>query len=210
MSFAIFDTEYTSWAWCQENWWKGNQKKEIVQISAIKLSNSLNVIGEFNVLCKPTINPVLSDYFIELTHITNDQIINMWISFPEWYKKFESFVENNICYSYKWWFDYFDESDGTILKENLLLNNMTENKKIIYRNIAPIFAELYKKNNIKVQNQTSGQIAQNLGIEKNMEHLKLGIHNAFYDIYSIVEWLKYFYLESIKLLNSFEGNIGHL
>lgn len=64
---------------------------------------------------------------------------------------------------------------------------MAEDKKIIYRNIAPIFSELYKKNNIKVQNQTSGQIVQNLGIEKSMEHLKLDIHNAFYDIYSIVE-----------------------
>ena len=82
---------------------------------------------------------------------------------------------------------------------------MPEDKKIIYRNIAPIFAELYEKNNIKVQTQTSGQIVQNLEIEKNMEHLNLDIHNAFYDVYSIVEWLKYFYPESINLLNYFEN-----
>ena len=206
MSFVIFDTEYTSRAWCQENGWKGNQKKEIVQISAVKLSNDLNVIDEFNILCRPVINPILSDYFVKLTHITNDKIINIGIPFSECYKKFESFVENNICYSHKWWSDYFDESDGAILKENLLLNNMSEDKKIIYRNIAPIFAKLYRENNIKVQTQTSGQIVQNLGIEKNMEHLNLDIHNAFYDVYSILEWLKYFYPESIKLLSSFQNS----
>ena len=88
MSFVIFDTEYTSWAGCQKNGWKGNQKKEIVQISAIKLSDNLNVICECNILCKPIINPILSDYFVELTHITNDQIMNMEISFKEWYNKF--------------------------------------------------------------------------------------------------------------------------
>jgi len=209
MSFVIFDTEYTSWAGCQENWWKGNQKKEIVQISAVKLSDNLNVIGEFNVLCKPTINPILSDYFVELTHISNEQIVDMGISFSEWYKEFESFVENNICYSHKWWSDYFDESDGAILKENLLLNNMAEDKKIIYRNIAPIFAKLYEKNNIKVQTQTSGQVVQILGIEKNMEHLNLDIHNAFYDVYSVVEGLKYFLPESIEILNYFEDNVKH-
>lgn len=37
MSFVIFDTEYASWRSCQENGWTGNQKKEIVQLSALKI-----------------------------------------------------------------------------------------------------------------------------------------------------------------------------
>jgi hypothetical protein len=86
---------------------------------------------------------------------------------------------------------------------------MAEDKKIIYRNIAPIFAKLYEKNNIKVQTQTSGQVVQILGIEKNMEHLNLDIHNAFYDVYSVVEGLKYFLPESIEILNYFEDNVKH-
>ena len=74
MSFVIFDTEYTTWPGCQENGWIGKQKKEIVQIAAIKVTDQLKVIDEFNALCKPVINPVLSDYFTKLTHITNEQV----------------------------------------------------------------------------------------------------------------------------------------
>ena len=66
MAFVIFDTEYTSWQGCQEHGWHGKHKREIVQIAAIKVSNDLRVLDTFNVLCKPNLNPILSDYFIKL------------------------------------------------------------------------------------------------------------------------------------------------
>ena len=116
------------------------------------------------------------------------------------YKKFELFVEKDICYSHAWGCDYTHESDGKIMKENILLNHLSIRKKIIYRNIAPVFVELYKKNNIKIKNQCSGEIAKLLGIEKKMEYLKLDTHNAFYDTYSILEGLKFFMPESILLM----------
>ncbi len=200
MSFIIFDTEYTTWPGCQENGWKGTQKKEIVQISALKISDDLKVLADFNILCKPVINPILSDYFTNLTHITNAQVKKNGVLFPSAYKKFETFVENNICYSHAWGSDYLNEADGAIIKENLSLNNSSFTKKIIYRNIAPVFAELYKKHNIKIQNQSSGQIAKLLGIEKNINNLNLNTHNAFYDTYSILEGLKFFFPESIQII----------
>ena len=204
MSFIIFDTEYTTWPGCQENGWKENQKKEIVQIAAIKVSDQLDVIGKFNALCKPIINPILSDYFIQLTHITNETVQKYAKSFSSVYQKFESFVGDNICYSHAWGADYLNEADGKIVKENIILNKIPFSDKITYRNIAPIFAQLYKDNNIKIQNQCSGQIAKLLGIEKNMEHLKLDTHNAFYDTYSILEGLKFFFPKSIQIIQKME------
>ena len=200
MSFIIFDTEYTTWPGCQENGWHGNQKKEVVQIAALKVSDQLNVIEEFNALCKPTINPVLSDYFIQLTHITNEKVKKYGEPFLSAYRKFEAFVDDDICYSHAWGADFFNEADGKIIKENLLLHKISRPKKIIYRNIAPVFAELYQKNRIKIQSQCSGEIAKLLGVEENLKRLNLDTHNAFYDTYSILEGLKFFSPESIKLL----------
>lgn len=81
MSFVIFDTEYTSCKGCQEHGWRGRQQREIVQISAIRVSNDLRVLDTFNVLCRPSINPILSDYFVNLTGITNKQIQSHGVSF---------------------------------------------------------------------------------------------------------------------------------
>lgn len=204
MSFIIFDTEYTTWPGCQENGWKGNQKKEIVQIAALKVSDKLDVIDEFNALCKPVINPILSDYFTELTHISNTQIKKYGELFSSVYKKFETFIGNDLCYSHAWGCDYINEADGKIMNENVLLNHLSIAKKVTYRNIAPVFVELYKKHNINIKSQCSGEIAKLLGIEKNMGHLKLDTHNAFYDTYSILEGLKFFFPESIELMKKKE------
>lgn len=205
MSFVIFDTEYTSWKGCQENGWTGNQKKEIVQISALKLSDKLDVLAEFNILCKPSINPVLSDYFIRLTHITNEQISKYGKPFEEVYNAFERFIDEDICYSHGWGSEYFNKSDGDIIHENLRLYNLSMKKNIKYRNVAPIFKHLYKENNIKITSQSSGQIAEILGLTENMKKLQLNPHNSLYDVYSILEGLKYFYPKSVNLLNSFEN-----
>ena len=200
MSFVIFDTEYTTWPGCQEKGWSGNQKKEIVQIGALKISDQLEVTEELNILCRPVINPILSDYFIELTHITNERVQKQGIPFPTAYQKFESFVGNDVCYSHSWGSEYLNKSDGNIMDENILLNNMSVLKKITYRNIAFIFAELYKNNGIKIQKQCSGEIVKLLGIEDRVKRLNLDTHNALYDVYSILEGLKFFMPESIRLI----------
>jgi len=200
MSFIIFDTEYTTWPGCQENGWHGNQKKEIVQIAALKISDDWNVTDRFNTLCQPIINPKLSDYFIKLTRITNEQVQKKGVSFASAYQKFESFVGNDICYSHAWGSDYQNESDGNIIRENLRLNQITASREIIYRNIAPVFNRLYNENNITISKQASGEIVHLLGIEKNLADLGLNVHNAFYDVYSIFEGLKFFYPQSKQLM----------
>ena len=208
MSFVIFDTEYTSWKGCQENGWSGNQKKEIVQISALKVADSLEVVAEFNEMCKPVINPVLSDYFVNLTGITNEQIANKGHLFADVYNKFVEFVGNYVCYSHGWGGDYFTKSDGYIIEENTNLYSLPITDNILtYRNIAPVFQKLYKKHNIPVTSQSSGQIAEILGLKPKMQSLGLNPHNALFDVYSILEGLKYFYPESLIMMDKFENKL---
>jgi DNA polymerase III epsilon subunit-like protein len=192
MSFVIFDTEYTSWKGCLEHGWVGNQKKEIVQIAAIKVSDKLEVLGQLNLFCKPLVNPVLSDYFVKLTNITNECIDEFGVSFNDAYNKFKEFVGDDICLSHVWGKDYYNEGDGNVIKENLDLYNIECKKDLVYRNVATIFKDLYQKNNIEVVSQSSGQIASILKLEKNLEELGINPHNALYDVFSILEGLKHF------------------
>ena len=206
MSFVIFDTEYTSWKGCLENGWRGNQKKEVVQISALRVSENLEVMDEFSALCQPAVNPVLSEYFTNLTGITNEQLEKQGMLFAKVYKKFEEFAGTDVCYSHGWGSDYFNKSDGEILEENICLYKLTKTKELIYRNVAPVFKQLYLENGIIVKSQSSGQIAGILGLEENLKHLGLNPHNALYDVYSIFEGLKYFYPKSVELLEKFQDN----
>ena len=192
MTFIIFDTEYTSWKGCQENGWHGQQKKEIVQIAALKVDEHLNVKDELAIFCKPQINPVLSDYFVELTGISNDLIAQKGIFFAEAYEKFSNFVNSNVCYSHGWGSDSNNACDGEIIAENLHLYNLLPNKKIIYKNIAPLFKALYEKHHLDIKSQSSGQIVKLLGICSRLEKLHIDEHNALFDVYSILEGLRYF------------------
>ena len=198
--FIIYDTEYTTWQGCITNGWTGNQKKEIVQISALKVTDCLEVVDVFNVLCKPTVNPVLSDYFINLTNITNEQILKSGILFKDAYAQFKEFAENYICCSHSWGHPFNSKSDGDVIEQNLELYNLPKDENIQYRNLAEIFKQLYDKHNIEVKSQSSGQIVKILGIENKLDSLNLDIHNALFDVYSILEGLKYFNDEAKSLL----------
>ena len=198
MSIVIFDTEYTSWKGCQEFGWKNGQKKEVVQLSAIKINENLEVIGEFSVYVKPKINPVLSDYFINLTGITNEMITEKGISLSDAYALFSQFVDNDVCWSHGWGSPLENISDGQIINDNLQLIGIHP-KNIKYYNIAAFFAEMYKKYNIDIKSQSSGMIATLLGRDKNLKNLGLATHNALYDVYSILEGIKNF-REDAKML----------
>jgi len=69
--FIIFDTEFTSWKGSQERNWSGkNEYMELVQIGALKVKkgdNRLEIVEIFSIFVKPKINPILSQYFINLT-----------------------------------------------------------------------------------------------------------------------------------------------
>ncbi len=69
--------EYTSWEGSLERGWsRPHEHREVVQIGAVRLDagNGFGEVAAFDVLVRPQRNPVLSDYFVDLTGITNDRL----------------------------------------------------------------------------------------------------------------------------------------
>lgn len=198
--FIIFDTEYTSWKGCMENGREDWQKEEIVQIAAIKVDlETLNVIDEFNVYVKPIINPVLSDYFINLTGITNELIAEQGIPFEQMYWQFRNFVGDLTCFAHGWSLVTDKEADGRIMNKNLKFNKLVDENPPHYANIANWFKERYIEKNINVENINSGGIAKLLGVAEDLEKLGLDEHNALYDVYSLLAGIKYFKAKDLEL-----------
>jgi len=190
MPFVLFDTEYTSWKGCLENGRADWQKKEIVQIAALKIDGRLQVVGEFNVYVKPQINPVLSDYFIDLTGITNEKLAAEGVGFSDAYARFKVFAGDYVCYSHAWGASADSLADGDVMNENLQYNRLADNQPPVYRNIAPWFKQRYAEEGIDIKSQCSGDVARLLGCEKAVENMGLGVHNAFYDVYSVLSGLR--------------------
>lgn len=192
MNFIIFDTEYTSWKGCFENGRADWQKEEIVQIAAIKVDGkSLKILSEFNLYIQPKINPDLSDYFIDLTGITNEKLGAEGVSFEQAYEAFKQFAGEDICYSHGWSLNFDAIADGTVMNKNLDFNQMKENNPLNYQNIAPWFKNQYAERNIPIVKQCSGDIAKLLGVDEELRSLGLDTHNALYDVYSIWAGLKF-------------------
>lgn len=71
---VVADLEYTSWEGALEGGWsEPGQFRETVQIGAVRVDvgDGFTERGAFSVLVRPTLNPELSDYFVDLTGISN-------------------------------------------------------------------------------------------------------------------------------------------
>ncbi|CDM69027.1 Exonuclease family protein [Clostridium bornimense] len=72
---------------------------EIIQIGAIKLNESLEIIDTFNSLIKPTMYPIIHPFIEELTNITNSKVSSCKL-FKEVYNDFLNFIgtdDNVFC-----------------------------------------------------------------------------------------------------------------
>jgi len=182
---VIFDTEYTSWEGALERQWTGeNEYREIVQIGALKVDwPNGTVLDSLDILVKPLRNPKLSQYFIDLTGITQDMVDNSGIPFPEALKFFLDFCgAETPTLSYG--------KDFCTLAENIAINHC--HPHTFYRggpnfmNCGPAF---------RAADPTIREKKINSG--KLWEHFKLprpegvGAHNALFDCHSILAGLKY-------------------
>jgi inhibitor of KinA sporulation pathway (predicted exonuclease) len=190
MTFVIFDTEYIADKGMKEEGFCGWQNREIIQIAAIKIGDDLEIVDEMNVYITPKLHSKIPQYFVNLTGITDEQMKEEGIAFDKAYKLFKDFVGDNVCYSHGWNFDKENDSDGEVMREMLTTYNMIDDKQPNYKNIAYWFRDKYKENGIKVDMQSSGEIATILGKEDELKQLCLQVHNAFYDVYSILIGLR--------------------
>ena len=182
--FVIYDTEYTAWEGSVErNWSDPGEHRELIQLGALKVeldSDGFEQRETMLMCCKPSINPVLSDYIQKLTGISQDQILNEGAIFETLLIKFFEFCEAGTLPIFSW-----TRTDDQVLRENCELNQIS----------FPSFAEgFYDVRNIfislgiDVSGTCSGEISQRLG-----KTVPGQVHNALHDAMSIFEALKIVY-----------------
>ncbi len=99
----IFDTEYASWQGFLTAPEAEKKKAEIVQIAAVKVNlPDLSVAENLNLYIKPHFTPRLTEYFINLTGITDALLEQEGLPFPEAYRRFKQFAGRLPCYSHGW------------------------------------------------------------------------------------------------------------
>jgi len=115
--FVLYDTEYTAWEGSQARQWTGEgEHREIVQIGALKVSSDLRELDHFACFVKPSINPIFSEYFIELTGIKQNQVDESGLEFFEAITNFKKWSGALPLYAFG--------RDGEVIIENCELHRI--------------------------------------------------------------------------------------
>ncbi len=115
---VLWDTEYTSWEGAQARDWSGpNEYRELVQIGAVRFNTERLTEEDYLLLfVTPVRNPLLSQYFIDLTGITQEDVTSRGVPFRDAAATFQSWIAHVPCYA---WGD-----DKSHLDENYELNDL--------------------------------------------------------------------------------------
>jgi len=184
-NIVIFDAEYTAWEGSLERGWsEAWEHRELVQISAIKINPVTleKIENDFDILVKPRINKELSDYFINLTSITNQDINQKGIDYLEALQQFHKFIEGCIIYSFG--------DDCPVINEGITLygleNELEELKGEDIRAWAKSIGIDTSKKLANGKAFTSGTFAEAIGAP-----FKTNAHYALNDVMSIYHAVKY-------------------
>ena len=92
---VIFDLEMTAWEGSlASNWSRPGEWREVIQIGAVRLGPGPELVEKaaFSCLVRPVRNPVLSDYIVALTGITQSEVEAQGLPFEEALSRFDAFV----------------------------------------------------------------------------------------------------------------------
>lgn len=116
---VLLDLECTSWEGAASRGWSGpGEYRELVQFGAV-LADTKNFteISSFATLVKPRLNPELSEYFINLTHITQEEVDRQGVDFSvclEDFRHWSCGIRQFYC---------FDNKAGRLFDLDVLLEN---------------------------------------------------------------------------------------
>ena len=174
-TFILFDTEHTAWEGSWQRKWSGpNEYKEIVQIGAIKVDNEKLVeIGSLVIFVKPKLNPDLSNYFTELTGITQQTIDKNGVDLRSALIKFKKWCGQTLIYSYG--------GDESVIKENCILSGKAfPLSPSQFHDIRDIL----KMHGIPTEKYSSGSIVEAFGKKSSRQ-----AHDGLNDARSILDGL---------------------
>ena len=169
--FILWDTEYTTWEGAQEHTWSGpNEYKEIVQIGAIRATSSgFMEEGSFCGYVRPVRNPVLSDFFITLTGISQGIVDSEGETLSETLEKFAIFAKDFPLYSYG--------GDEGVVKENCKFLEIAMPVSFkSFRNLRPPMCPLLRERGIDEAKYSSGTLIEAFG-----KKVKRPAHDAVND-----------------------------
>lgn len=134
---SILDLEYTAWEGsAQRGWVEPWEWREIIQIGMVLVDAKTFLIKEgFEILVRPERNEILSDYFIELTGISQKRIEEEAVSFKQALEVVTPIGLKAECIM-------FNGYDGQILRENCVFHNLSVpwNDSRMY-NFRPLLAD---------------------------------------------------------------------
>ncbi|MGE5505902.1 MAG: exonuclease domain-containing protein [Actinomycetota bacterium] len=74
-AYVVYDLEFTAWPGSVQRGWSGpGEHREIIQVGAVALAADFSEVAALDVLVRPRVNPVLSDYIVALTGITQAHV----------------------------------------------------------------------------------------------------------------------------------------
>ena len=174
---VVFDTEFTAWRGSMERNWRGpGEFKEIVQIGAVLIDpTDFSEIACASVLVRPQRNPLLSNYFENLTRITNEKLGLAGLDLQSALLTFKKFIgeRNTFCYG----------RDDLIIAENCKLLGIgslcgaqeSTNLRLWLSDVGVPLAGVH-----------SGQLATHVGAISGGQ-----VHDALSDSRSLVEAVRY-------------------
>jgi inhibitor of KinA sporulation pathway (predicted exonuclease) len=171
---VFFDTEFTTWEGALARQWSGpGEFREVVQIGAMRVdARSLTAVERFDVLVRPAKNPVLSDYFVQLTGITQAAVDATGLSLQAAVARFKAFIGESPAASYG--------DDALVIRENQQLLGLPEDFHA--RNIGPWFMEHGAAYGVR-KGVNSGALARTVGAPLAAV---VAEHNALEDVRSIL------------------------
>ena len=177
----IFDLEFTSWVGSNErNWSLPEEDREIIQIGAVKieLTGKLRELDSFQTLVRPIKNPILSDYFINLTCITQDKVEKEGVLFPLALSRFINFIGDYPIGIYS------NGGDEDVIKENCQIHGIKFPS--IFNNAIDLKIYFSKILGISQRDCISGKIPELFGLNNHEK-----IHDALGDSRAISQALRF-------------------
>jgi inhibitor of KinA sporulation pathway (predicted exonuclease) len=173
---VIFDLEFTAWEGSvQHRWGRPGEFTELVQIGALKIdAQNLLVDAELDLLVRPRFNPILSEYFVALTGITNEELQARGIDFPAAYAKFIRFCGGAPIFAFG--------RDDLILEFNIRLLGLRGMPPVPrYTNVVPWLIA----NRIDPKGRNACDVGPLAGVPFQGQK-----HNALADAYSVYSGIK--------------------
>jgi len=174
-ALTVFDLEFTAWECSMAgHWLRPGEFKEVVQIGAVRLDKDFRILDEFEILVRPRINPMLSDYFENLTGIGNALLMMKGVDFADAYRRFVSFAGQTPIAAFG--------HDEWVLEDNIRLYGLTDLAPLPpFRDLRAWFAE----RKVDPRGLHSCDIAARVGAS-----FKGRAHNALDDARSIAMGMK--------------------